>query len=103
MPVKPSDKEEEHFKKLEFERKLRAERERAERLAREERERLQKLHHMKCPKCGMDLHHLDYMGVEVDRCGNCEGTFFDKGEVEKILHQPGMFDKLKGIFGISKE
>lgn len=98
MPVKPSDKEEEHFKKLEFARKMQHARENAERLAHEEKERLQQLHHMKCPKCGMDLQEVEFMGVMIDRCGNCKGTFFDDGEVAKIMQKPGLFDKIFGAF-----
>lgn len=98
MPVRPSDKEEEHFKKLEFERRMKHARENAERLAREERDRLQKLHFMKCPKCGMELQSIDFNGVTVDRCANCKGMWFDEGEVEKTQKKSGFFERIADAF-----
>jgi len=67
-----------------------------------EKRTLRDLHHMKCPKCGHDMaaKHID--GVEVDRCGTCDGLFFDKGEFEEILlkrseDRRGFFRKLVGL------
>jgi len=51
----------------------------------EERKRLKDLHHMKCPKCGHDMKGEDILGVEVDRCGFCEGLYFDAGELEQLF------------------
>ena len=35
---------------------------------------------MFCPKCQSDMETLEYEGVEVDRCINCKGIWFDVGE-----------------------
>lgn len=35
---------------------------------------------MDCPKCGGSLEAVDFRGIEVDRCVDCHGIFFDAGE-----------------------
>jgi len=35
---------------------------------------------MICPKCQNDMEAIEYEGVEVDRCKNCQGIWFDAGE-----------------------
>ena len=50
MVWKPSEREEEHFARLEFERNKKLEEERHKNLAEEEKKRLKELHYMKCPK-----------------------------------------------------
>jgi len=85
MPFKPSEKEEEYILRQEWDRRKMVEQERQNLLAKEERERLKKLHHMKCCKCGMEMISLDFKGITVDRCTNCEGLYLDKGELEAIL------------------
>ena len=60
----------------------------AERAAREtaaQREALKKAHWMKCPKCGHDLSEVSFEGVMIDRCGHCEGLFFDARELEQLF------------------
>ncbi len=37
---------------------------------------------MNCPKCQNDMEAIEYGGVEVDRCRNCKGIWFDVGEIE---------------------
>ncbi len=82
---KPSDKEEEYFKRQELA-KLRKMREEAARaMEQKELKRLKELHWMRCPKCGMALEEIEYRGVKVDTCLGCGGMFLDKGEVEKII------------------
>ena len=99
MTNKPSEKEEEYFVKLEFERKKKAEDEKQARMAVEEKTRLKELHHMHCPKCGMNLVTIDYKGIAVDRCTGCEGLWLDYGELEAItkLEKSGL-DRLFGLF-----
>lgn len=81
MNEKPSRNEEEYFARQEAER-LRKMREEAERdRAAAERQS----HFMRCPKCGATLAHEEYHGVEVDRCPDCKGVWFDQGEVEQAL------------------
>ncbi len=84
MPVKPSEKEEEYFARLEFEEKKKREKERNAKLEADEKERLKELHHMHCPKCGMQLIEINYQGIEVDKCSSCEGIWLDAGELEAV-------------------
>ena len=39
---------------------------------------------MRCPKCRSDMTPVAYEGVEVDRCGSCQGLWFDAGEAEAL-------------------
>lgn len=82
---KPSNTEDEYFarEEIEHKRKLAFEQHRA--LEEKQRQELKKLHWMKCPKCGMDLHTLSKGSVEVDTCFNCGGVFLDAGEMEQII------------------
>jgi ribosomal protein L37AE/L43A len=84
MPGKPSEKEEEYFARLEFERLKKKEEERQRNLAAEEKKRLKELHHMQCPKCGMKLVEIDYKGIKIDKCSVCEGVWLDAGELEAV-------------------
>lgn len=99
MPKKPAEKEEEYIAKVEYERLKKLEVEKHKRLAEEEKERLKKLHHMRCPKCGMELIAIDYKGIEVDKCSECEGVWLDAGELEAVskLEKSGL-DKLFSVF-----
>jgi predicted Zn-ribbon and HTH transcriptional regulator len=84
MPVKPDDKEETYFAKQDFERKKKLEEEKHRKLAQEEKKRLKDLHHMRCPKCGMELIEIDFKNIKVDRCSECDGVWFDAGEFETV-------------------
>ncbi|TAK53252.1 MAG: hypothetical protein EPO24_14680 [Bacteroidetes bacterium] len=99
MPVKPSQKEEEYFAKLELEQRKKLEEEKQKRLAEEEKLRLKELHHMRCPKCGMELHEIDYKGIKIDKCFSCDGIWLDAGELEQVsrLEKPAI-DSLFGLF-----
>jgi len=101
MPGKPSDKEEEHFARLEFERKRKAEEERHRRLAEEERQKLRELHYMRCPKCGMQLIEIPYRDLKIDKCSACNGVWLDAGELEAV----SKFEQktLGKLFGVFKE
>ncbi len=89
MSIKPSHPEEEYFAKRESE--LREARRRVAEAAARDAER--KSHFMKCPKCGADLTIEDYHGIEIDRCHECDGIWFDAGEAKLLL------DKEKAGFG----
>jgi Zn-finger nucleic acid-binding protein len=39
---------------------------------------------IRCPKCRTDMEQIDYEGVEIDRCRNCKGLWFDAGEIEVL-------------------
>lgn len=99
MPLKPSEQEEEHFAKMEYERKKKIEEEKHKSLAAEERKRLQEIHFMRCPKCGMELIEIGYKGIKIDRCSECEGIWLDAGELETVskLEKSGI-DKLFSVF-----
>ena len=81
---KPSDTEEEYFARENAERMRKLAAEQKKSLAQDERDKLRQLHHMRCPKCGMELKEIDVRGVAVDRCFSCNGTFLDAGELEKL-------------------
>lgn len=99
MPVKPSDKEEEYFVRIELERRKKIEVEKLKKMAEEDRKKLKELHFMRCPKCGMELGEVDYNGIHVDKCFQCEGIWLDAGELELITKlEKGTLDKLFGIF-----
>jgi len=99
MVWKPSEKEEEYFVRMEFERKKKLEEEKHRKLAGEDKQRLKDLHFMKCPKCGMELIEVDYKNVRIDKCSECDGVWLDAGELEAVsnLEKTGL-DKLFSVF-----
>jgi hypothetical protein len=84
MVWKPSEREEEYFARMEFEKKKKAEEEKQAKLAGGEKKALKELHYMKCPKCGMDLIEVGYRDMKVDKCSGCEGVWLDHGELEAV-------------------
>ena len=42
---------------------------------------------MSCPKCSGRFTKYKFMGIVVERCGNCEGIWLNKGELAGILRQ----------------
>jgi hypothetical protein len=99
MVGKPSEREEEYFGRMEFERKKKSEEEKQKKMAEGEKKKLKELHYMKCPKCGMELIEIDYRGIKIDRCSACEGVWLDAGELETIssFEKAGM-DRFFSIF-----
>jgi hypothetical protein len=97
--MKPSEKEEEFFVRMEFEKKKKIEEEKHKRLAEEEKKMLKELHYMQCPKCGMELIEIDYKGIKIDECSECDGIWLDAGELETVakLEKTGL-DKFFSIF-----
>src|SRR4030066_2408128 len=95
MVWKPSEKEEEYFVRMEFEKKKKQEEEKQKKLAEVEKKKLKELHDMKCPKCGMELIEIDYKSIKIDKCSGCEGVWLDAGELETVstLEKKGL-DKL---------
>lgn len=99
MPGKPSDKEEDYIARQEFERLKKLEAEKHRTLADDEKNRLKELHCMRCPKCGMELIAIDYKGIEVDKCSECEGIWLDAGELDAVSKlEKSTIDKLFGAF-----
>lgn len=85
---KPSNTEEEYFAREEIEKKRKLALEQAQETEAKRREELRQLHHMKCPKCGMDLQPLKQGNLEIDTCFNCQGVWLDAGELEQIVQSP---------------
>ena len=97
MPVKPSEKEDEYFARLEIQRRLQAQAQKAQALAEEEKKRLKELHYHHCPKCGTKLEEAVMEGVTVDICPGCHGIWLDEGELEKFTAAA------KGVFASLRE
>jgi hypothetical protein len=91
MPDKPSRNEEEYFARVEAERvgKLKQSAEIEAQMAE------RRGHFMKCPRCGADLEVKHYSGIEVERCPECRGFWFDEGEAERLVE----LNASKGVVG----
>ncbi len=99
MIDKPSEKEEEYFTRLEYEKKKKMEHEKHLKLAEEEKKRLKDVHFMRCPKCGMELIEIDYHHIKIDKCSECEGVWLDAGEFESVSKlEKNALDKLFSVF-----
>lgn len=99
MIDKPSEKEEEYFARLEYEKKKKIEHEKHLKLADEEKAILKKKHFMRCPKCGMELIEVDYNNIKVDKCSECEGVWLDAGEFDAASRlEKRTLDKLFSAF-----
>jgi hypothetical protein len=97
---KPSKAEDEYFLRQELERRKQWAKDRAAKMATDEKQRLRDLHHMKCPKCGMDLQTIELHGVKIDQCPSCEGMWLDAGELDQLTHpdRAGVFHRIGAIF-----
>ena len=97
--MKPSEREAEYIARMEYERLKKIEEEKHKRLKAEEKNKLKELHYMRCPKCGMEMIEINYKGIEIDKCSECEGIWLDAGELEAVakLEKTGL-DKLFGVF-----
>ena len=60
----------------------------------------QKLHWMKCPKCGYQLEEHELSGVMIDQCDSCKGVYLDKGEIDLLIsaQKPESFLKKLKVF-----
>lgn len=97
---KPSNTEDEYFAREDIEKKRKLALKYSHDLAETERQRLKDLHHMHCPKCGMQMQTVKEGPVEVDACFNCGGVFFDKGEIEALVqHKEGSHPVVDAILG----
>ena len=81
-----NENEEEYFIRLEFERAKKVEEELKKKMLEDERNSLKELHYMRCPKCGMQLVEIDYKGIKIDKCSECNGVWLDHGELEAIVN-----------------
>ena len=99
MVSKPSEREEDYFARIEFERRKKLEEEKHRKLKEEDKKRLKELHYMRCPKCGMELIEIDYKGIAVDKCSECDGIWLDAGELAAISKfEKTSLDKLFSVF-----
>jgi hypothetical protein len=99
MVVKASEKEEEYFARMEFERRRKVMEEKHKHSTAEEKRKLKDLHYMRCPKCGMELIEIVYKGMKIDECSTCKGIWLDAGELAAVskLEKSGL-TKLFSIF-----
>lgn len=95
---KPSEKEEEYFARQAIEKMKKEAEARHAAMAAEEKMRLKELHYMHCPKCGHPLQEIEYRGVKIDRCMNCEGLWLDAGELEVVTQKEGHLGRMLKLF-----
>ena len=95
----PSKNEEEYFARIEFERRKTMEVEKVKKLAEEEKKNLKDLHYMRCPKCGMELIEIEFKGIKIDKCFQCDGVWLDAGEMDALSKlEKTVMDKLFRVF-----
>lgn len=101
MTVKPTEREDEYFVRIEQEMKKQTEERKKKHASKEEREKLRELHFMKCPKCGIDLIEIDFKGMKIDECSDCRGMWLDAGEFDALvkIEKP----VLKRLFNVFKK
>ena len=51
---------------------------------------------MNCPKCLSQLEQQKYRGIEIEKCANCGGMWFDYDELDELEDQSFSADDLKG-------
>ncbi len=102
---KPSKPEDEFVAAEEVEAKRKLAFQQGQLLAQQQREALKKLHYMKCPKCGFDLHSLDEGQLRLDTCFNCHGVWMDAGQLAKLKaqgaqlhHRTALVDSILNLF-----
>lgn len=47
-----------------------------------------------CHECNQPMQEIDLHGQKVDECSSCLGIFFDKGELEDIVHLIELYQKI---------
>ena len=90
--------EDEYFYKLNKELIEKRRNELAATKAAQEQAQKKKEHWMRCPKCGSDMKEIDMSGIMIDRCAQCQGVYFDAGELETLLaakEPSSFFQRLK--------
>jgi uncharacterized protein len=51
---------------------------------------------MKCPKCKFPLEKYTYIGIETEKCSNCQGMWLDYQELDDLEDKEFSVDDLKG-------
>lgn len=95
---KATSGEEEYFAREEAEKLHKIKAQQSKRLTETQRLQLKELHHMKCPKCGLDLETLVHRGIEIDRCNGCGGVWLDRGELEELTGDESIFHSVMEFF-----
>ncbi len=49
---------------------------------------------MNCPKCEATLEAINYNGLEIDRCSDCHGIWFDHREDDELKNLKGAAEAL---------
>ncbi len=98
-PIQPSRNEDEFFARQDAD----LIRQRRASLDADRAQQERKSHYMKCPKCGADLITSDFHHIKIDRCGECGGMWFDKGEIEMLEHidQSQIRQFMRAMFGLT--
>lgn len=52
---------------------------------------------IRCPKCYVVMSFAKVAGISVEKCPVCEGTFFDKGEVEHLIRRSIRFNRFRAL------
>ena len=84
---KPSTQENEYFAREDREH-IATLRRHAAGLHDEEKQARKQLHHMKCPSCGLDLHHIERAGYQMDTCVHCHGVWLKVDDLKRIAQVP---------------
>lgn len=50
-----------------------------------------------CPKCHVGMSLSTVAGITVEKCPQCEGRFFDKGEMERLIRKSLRFERFKSF------
>ena len=95
-----SHAEDEYFAREDAEKKRQYAIAHAKEIAVSEKERLKELHHMRCPKCGMPLHHIAYHGIEVERCFACHCVVLDDHDLDRLVGHEGYLDSILRFFAL---
>ena len=47
------------------------------------------IHNLQCPKCGHGMLIVEFGEIEIDRCTNCKGLWFDDDEAHRLKELEG--------------
>jgi hypothetical protein len=93
LDEKPSRNEDEYFAREEAD----LIKSRRSELEKDNEKKARAQHFMKCPKCGGDLKEMEMHSVKVDVCQDCQGIWFDAGEID--LMQPEDKHPVRRVIG----
>jgi Zn-finger nucleic acid-binding protein len=55
---------------------------------------------MECPKCLSKMKVIDFQGIEIDRCTDCFGMFFDHREEEDLKTLQGQNQSISAMISL---